>query len=217
MFENAKDMRVRITFSEEILGTAAANIDLYRDYIASNAPDAPTKEEQIAAVGVEKAIENAMTIFPKNAAGEPLLWPYQIRGMFKSAQKSINTITGKKCPGYLPNYKGKIDQLVFVKGVDDTWSGTMSGLVIHMPDGMKIDTCERPLRAETMQGPRVSLAKSEVCPEGSWVEFDVRCLLPELMENVRDWLDYGQYNGIGQWRNSGKGRFTWEEVEVPEK
>ena len=29
---------------------------------------------------------------------------------------------------------------------------------------------------------------------------------------VREWLDYGAYSGIGQWRNSGKGRFTWEEI-----
>ena len=213
MFNNAKDMRVRITFQEEILGTAAANPELYRDYIASNAPDALTKEEQIAAIGVEKAIENAMTVFPRNADGEPLLWPYQVRGMFKSAQKSINIIYGKKTAEYLPNYKGKIDQLVFVKATDDTWTSRNSGIVIHAPEGKDMATCERPLRAETMQGPRVSLVKSETCPAGSWAEFDVRCLAPELMEYVRYWLEYGQYNGIGQWRNSGKGRFTWQEVK----
>ena len=28
----------------------------------------------------------------------------------------------------------------------------------------------------------------------------------------REWLDYGRVRGIGQWRNSGKGRFTWEEI-----
>jgi len=26
---------------------------------------------------------------------------------------------------------------------------------------------------------------------------------------LREWLDYGQFKGIGQWRNSGKGRFEW--------
>lgn len=31
-------------------------------------------------------------------------------------------------------------------------------------------------------------------------------------ETVREWLDYGQLRGLFQWRNSGKGRFTWEEV-----
>ena len=26
----------------------------------------------------------------------------------------------------------------------------------------------------------------------------------------REWLDYGALRGIGQWRNSGKGRYTYE-------
>ena len=29
---------------------------------------------------------------------------------------------------------------------------------------------------------------------------------------VREWLDYGKLRGLGQWRNSGKGRFEWKEV-----
>ena len=31
---------------------------------------------------------------------------------------------------------------------------------------------------------------------------------------VREWLDYGILRGIGQWRNSGKGRFTYIAYEV---
>lgn len=30
---------------------------------------------------------------------------------------------------------------------------------------------------------------------------------------VREWLDYGVLRGIGQWRNSGKGRFTYEVLD----
>ena len=26
-------------------------------------------------------------------------------------------------------------------------------------------------------------------------------------------VNYGEYSGIGQWRNSGKGRFLWEELD----
>ena len=40
----------------------------------------------------------------------------------------------------------------------------------------------------------------------------VTCLDPAHMAAVREWLDYGQLRGLGQWRNSGKGRFTWEEL-----
>lgn len=34
----------------------------------------------------------------------------------------------------------------------------------------------------------------------------------EDAETVREWLDYGALRGLFQWRNSGKGRFEWEEV-----
>jgi hypothetical protein len=27
---------------------------------------------------------------------------------------------------------------------------------------------------------------------------------------VEEWLEYGELRGLGQWRNSGKGRFTAE-------
>lgn len=30
---------------------------------------------------------------------------------------------------------------------------------------------------------------------------------------VLEWLEYGQLRGIGQWRNSGKGRFSYEITE----
>ncbi len=30
---------------------------------------------------------------------------------------------------------------------------------------------------------------------------------------VREWLTYGRLRGLGQWRNSGKGRFTFEELD----
>lgn len=43
------------------------------------------------------------------------------------------------------------------------------------------------------------------------IEFTVQCMA-DHMDAVREWLDYGALRGFGQWRNSGKGRFTWEEV-----
>jgi hypothetical protein len=39
-------------------------------------------------------------------------------------------------------------------------------------------------------------------------------LLDESKETVvREWLDYGKLRGLGQWRNSGKGRFSWEVLQ----
>jgi hypothetical protein len=30
---------------------------------------------------------------------------------------------------------------------------------------------------------------------------------------VFEWLDYGKFNGLGCWHNSGKGRFSYEVIE----
>lgn len=79
--------------------------------------------------------------------------------------------------------------------------------------GLRMDTCERPLRAATPQGERVSIAKSETVPEGSTLEFEIVCLDPALEACVVECLNYGEMRGLSQWRNSGKGRFSWEKVE----
>ena len=50
-------IRVRITFREKILGTAPANEDVYRDFIASKAPDAKSTEDEIEAIGVDAVVE----------------------------------------------------------------------------------------------------------------------------------------------------------------
>ena len=73
--------------------------------------------------------------------------------------------------------------------------------------------CQRPLRASTPQGERVALAHSETVPAGATVEFTIVILKDDMETAVREWLDYGRLRGIGQWRNSGKGRFEWEEEE----
>ena len=84
-------------------------------------------------------------------------------------------------------------------------------IVIQLAGG--VGNCQRPLRAQTPQGERVALASSETVQETSVLEFEIRLLDEGLEGLVREWLDYGQYRGLGQWRNSGKGRFLWEEVE----
>ena len=94
----------------------------------------------------------------------------------------------------------------------------IDGLIFPQPrqivfENWEMDICQRPLRAQTMQGERVALAMSEQIKAGATVTFDIVCLTDSHMKAVREWLDYGQYRGIGQWRNSGKGRFEWEEIK----
>jgi len=59
------------------------------------------------------------------------------------------------------------------------------------------------------QGERIALARSETCPAGTQMWFTVTCLW-DYEKLLTEWLDYGRLRGLGQWRNSGKGRFTYE-------
>lgn len=197
-----KELKIRLTFVEDMLGTASSNPEIHEEFIASKAPDAKSREEEVAAIGVEEAIEKSMTIFPKTADGKPFIWDYMIRGFFKEACSCLRKVAGKKSKD-LKAFKKEIDGLIFV-------NPRQIPLDMH---GMKLDNCQRPLRANTAQGERISLANSEVAPAGTQIEFTVLCLKNDDVDLVKEWLEYGQFKGLGQWRNSGKGRFTVEYLD----
>lgn len=194
---------VKLTFTDDLLGTSSGNPELHREFIASKAPDAAKMEEEVASLGVEAVEEKSMTVFPKMADGTPYLWDYQIRGFFKEICGAMRGIPGTKS-SKVKAYKKKVDNTIFVEPREIP-------LDLH---GMKIADCQRPLRASTMQGERIALANSEVCPQGTTCEFDVLCMVDEDADMLREWLEYGKYKGIGQWRNSGKGRFEFT-FQVP--
>lgn len=196
-----KEIKVRITFIEPILGTSPANQEVYRDFIGSKAPDASTVEDEVAMLGQDAVVEKGMTIFPKLDDGTPFLYDYQIKGFFKDTCSGLRKVKGTVSAG-IKAFKKEIDKLVFPE----------PRTIPLLFDG-EIHECQRPLRAQTMQGERVSLAISEEIPAGATCEFTIVCLSDDLENAVREWLDYGKYSGIGQWRNSGKGRFHWEEIE----
>ena len=200
-------MKVKITLNEEMLGMSPANADIYREYIASKSPDAATIDEEVASVGVDAVEEKGITVFPRTEDGAPFLWDYQIKGFFKDTCQMLSKAGkagyegGKACAA-LKAYKKAIDGLLFV-----------SPRKIPVSLSGEIGFCSRPLRAMTMQGERVSLAKSETCPAGSTIEFEITCLDKNLEKMVVECLNYGSMRGLGQWRNSGKGVFDWEEVK----
>lgn len=192
-------MKVRITFTEELLGTANGDPAIHEEWIASKAPDAPSRAEEIASMGTDEAIEKSMTVFPRTEDKKPFLYDYQIRGFFKEAAGFINQT--KPAKEKLAAHKKKVDGLIFVKPRKIVLNGVMN------------PTCQRPLRAQTAQGERVALANSEAMAAGTTAEFEIVCMADGLMKFVREWLDYGEWHGLGQWRNSGKGAYLWEELD----
>jgi hypothetical protein len=194
-------MKVKITLIEEMLGTASSNPEIHCEYIASKAADAKDIEEEVAAIGVEAVADKAMTIFPKHD-GKPFVYDYQIRGFFKDSCSALARVPGTKS-NKLKAFRKVIDGTIFVKP---------RMIPIQMPAGEEMSNCQRPLRAQTAQGERIALANSETVPAGTVLEFEIVTLDEAHEAIVTEWLNYGELRGIGQWRNSGKGRFTWEKI-----
>ena len=191
-----KRIKVKLTFIEPVLGTWPNNQNIAREFIANKSPDAATIEDEVAALGADFVSDKGMTVFPRNDYGEPVLYDYQIKGFFKDSCGMLSRIGGKTETGKK-------------KAVNESGKITAYKKVI---DG-EMTECQRPLRAQTAQGERVSLANSEQIPAGSTCEFEVLCMDDSHEKAVLEWLDYGFLRGIGQWRNSGKGRFSYEIIK----
>lgn len=195
-----KKMHIRITLTEELLGTASNDPKIHEDFIASKAPDAPSREEEVEALGAEEVVQKGKTVFPRNAAGIPILWDYQVKGFLKDTVGALRKVPGTKS-SKVKAYKKEIDGLIFPEPRQ---------IILNAPG--QVGSCQRPLRAQTMQGERITLANSETLPAGTTAEMIITLLCDEHEALVRECLDYGRYRGLGQWRNSGKGRFVWEEI-----
>ncbi len=146
----------------------------------------------------------------------PGIYDYQIKGFFKAAAAALKNMDEADTESRkLTNYKSNIDRLIFIRP---------RFIPLILPSGVKMGVCERPLRADTAQGPRVALARSEAAPAGTKLHFEILSLNKylgkgeetggkgtiDVLEMITEWLLYGAYSGLGQWRNSSKGIFTHE-------
>lgn len=210
-------MKIKITFTEPLLGTLSGNKEIAEEFIISKHPDGHNEEESDA-VPQDEALEKSSTIFARDN-GKLLIWDYQVKGFLKSAcEQMVNsgTITKEELKTYRLTpylYKKTIDKQIFVKP---------RRIYLNVPKDAKIDSAyslsenkfiERPLRGETMKGERICLARSESVPAGTTIIIDIFTLAPNLKEFIPKWLDYGALMGFGQWRSSGMGRFKWEELK----
>src|SRR5262245_3914079 len=189
--------RVTLTFTEPVLGTAPRNQEVYSDYIASRAPTETDTTDELATL-VEP--EKIGTAFHRHQ-GQPCLFDYHIRGFFKEAASALvrskdNGLQTTK----LKAFRKAVDNLVFVRP---------RIIPLVLPAGATTDEVERPLRAQTAQGERVALARSERAPAGTTATFTVHVLGEVSEAMLTEWLEYAQWKGIGQWRNGGNGTATY--------
>ncbi|RJR32461.1 MAG: hypothetical protein C4567_18755 [Deltaproteobacteria bacterium] len=190
--------RYRLTLLEPMLGTVPTSKDLFTRFVAEKAglePEEVAVEAEMVPEDKNEKGQAGYTSFYRDADGI-YLFDYHIKGFLKEAGQVLKDVLK------VAALRSKLDNFCFVMP-----------RYIHLqeePDGC----LERPLRAQTMQGPRVALAKSDFVDPGRSFEVEI-VLLPHHELNyklIELLLDYGRLKGLGQFRNGSYGRFSWERL-----
>ena len=217
------EFAVKLVTTTTLFGSCPDDPSIYETYIQKEIDS--TTEKAIAereALPLMNEDEQKVTVFLR-MNGQPALFAHVIKGYLKSACGALTRTVGT-CSGDIRAYKKVIDLLIFpspdiipvIVG-----NGPIEHLNVYTRNGIPV--CVRPLRAQTAQGPRVALARSEILPSGTEINFTLRIVgrIPDLArqavkkepisaELLHEWFSYGQFHGLGSWRNAGWGRFTYE-------
>ena len=222
------EIKLRLTFTDPLLGTVPGNALVFSEHIQSKEDTGKDLQDELEFVPNEE-IAKGTTWFMRNEQG-PFLFDYMIRGLMKEACGALSR-DNKTESAKLKAFKKVINGLVFVKEralqlqvpkIDDEKKiyGLFAEKVVEhkQEDGSIRHLYERPLRAQTAQGERTCLARSEILPAGTSVELTLLLMKRNLKKFVFEWLGYGQYQGLCQWRNAGFGRFVTDfEILNPEE
>ena len=208
-----------LTLTEPILGSLPADPEILDRWVHEKARKIQLAEEklreELAALPEgelqEDLAKQKVTCFARDHGGELMVWDYVLKGFLKESGNVQKDALDIKA------LRSKIDATVFVK--PRRLHLLREGEPITEPD----DVYVRPLRAMTAQGPRVSLASSEMVnlPVSVVGTVDVLgtqknggCIVTEVV--LRELLEYGVYHGIGQNANGGFGRFEFSLTEQDE-
>lgn len=185
--------RVAIRFTEDVLGSVST-LPVYQAYQADKAQANGKYVSDEFATVVDQ--NRGRTAFHREG-GMPIIYDYVIKGFLKEACRASKAMPGS-ASAKLTAYKSKIDTLVHV-----------TPRRIQLRLSKPTTDNQRPLRADTPQGPRVTVVSSEAAQAGTRMEFEIVCLAPAVIGEtlIREWLEFGQWSGIGQWRSGGHGRF----------
>jgi len=178
---------------EPILGTIPKDRNVFENFIMDHAKTEMEKEKAAEDINrVPEEIEaRGWTGFYEDDEGHPILMDYQFKGFLKNAGNILKDSIGIK------NLRSHINDTVFVM--------PRSIMLAEKPD----DVLERPLRAMTMQGPRVSVVRSDIISPGRHYNLTIMVLDKSKVteDALRSVLSYGEFCGLLQWRNGGYGRF----------
>jgi hypothetical protein len=208
------NMKIRVTLTQEMLGTCNSNPDIQLEHVIKKSGDEARIQEELAAqlaATPEEQVEKLTTVFPRMAeglpdAGKPIMWDYQVKGFLKEAARTLAELTKTDV---------RIGKSKFSKLTSDRLFDCMVGvyprrILLHGELGPILT---RPLRVTNWKGTRVALASSETMKEGTTFDAEIRALSDDLDPIIEQCLDYGAFKGLLQWRNAGFGRFTWARIE----
>lgn len=191
-----------VTFTEPLLASSPSDPKVYDQFIASRQrKEDEDRGDEVATLPAAEQERVGASVFHRDDSGL-FLFDYHLRGFFKD---SAEAVIGR---AELSAYKSKINKWLFVSPRRIRLLSA-NGAAALAPDG----DLQRPLRAMTMQGPRVSVKRSEKLDAGARFIAQIE-VLPlgekELSEErLRKCLDYGAYAGLGEWRNGSFGRFEY--------
>lgn len=212
----------KITLGEAMLGTVPKNREVFKAHILTKIPDDErTPEQQEEVDSVQNIEERGSTGFMHDREGKPFILSYMIRGCLKAAADALRDQSN------VAALESKVTKYVMIGprrlhfDLDDAMGEEelaeyLPGVVF--PDeamrksGMLLPYFERPLRAKTMQGPRVTLVRSDVIPPGARLHCNIKILKNKWLDEkvLRFLFQYGLFHGLGQWRTGDFGKFSYE-------
>lgn len=140
----------------------------------------------------------------------PMVGSHMIYGFMKAAAEAIGRTLPKK-NGTIMQSTSYTQSIINQHVRCEERYITFDRDILRQPNGEPA-YFQRSLRAMTAQGPRISLAKSEVVPEGAKLRFTLKVLQnsPLTPEAINQLFQYGQLKGLGQWRSADYGNFIAE-------
>ena len=165
------------------------------------------------------------TVFARTPDGQPGVEEYTLKGAMKELASIVCERTKTKL-GFLNSKQftaSLLNRHMFIEfpgfedeGISPFWANKECTEVKDVERGHdgKADGCTRSLRANTPQGPIVSIVTSERVTPEVYIRLNVLSFIDDVnLKTLERIFEVGKYFGYSQWRNSGKGRFTIERLE----
>jgi hypothetical protein len=183
-----------------------------------------TEEERQAAVRGELEslketfreldIKGVTVFFWDKAANRPCIGDHMVYGFLKAAAEAIGRT--------LPQKRGEVlHSISYTQSLINQHVRCCEKFITFDRDIKRDEQgnplyLQRSLRAMTAKGPRISLAKSEIVEAGAKLCFHLKVLKNSALteETLRTLFGYGEFVGLGQWRSSGAGMYSFEMNKV---